>query len=110
MYTSTIGRFLNVFNLDLTNIRSGCGCRDRMEALIVQNNKLAAIAKSDAPKFVKNLQKLPVYERFAKNLLQVRVILPVRPDGCKIFTIGAKHLQAKFVDFYLIRSLDEPIP
>ena len=46
-----------------------------MEALIVQNNKLAAIAKSDAPKFVKNLQKLPVYERFAKNLLQVRVIL-----------------------------------
>lgn len=37
----------------------------------MQNNKLAAIGASDAPAFVKNLQKLPVYERFAKNLLQV---------------------------------------
>jgi magnesium-protoporphyrin IX monomethyl ester (oxidative) cyclase len=44
---------------------------DRMEALIVQNNKLAEIAGSDAPDFVKQLQRLPVYERFAKNLLQL---------------------------------------
>lgn len=42
-----------------------------MEALISLNNKLAAISKSDAPDFVKQLQKLPIYERFAKNLLQV---------------------------------------
>ncbi len=39
----------------------------------MQNNKLAAIAGGDAPSFVKQLQKLPVYERFAKNLLQVRL-------------------------------------
>ena len=43
-----------------------------MEALISWNNKLAAIGRSDAPAFVKQLQKLPIYERFAKNLLQVR--------------------------------------
>jgi aldehyde:ferredoxin oxidoreductase len=43
-----------------------------MEALISWNNKLAAIGRSDVPAFVKQLQKLPVYERFAKNLLQVR--------------------------------------
>lgn len=42
-----------------------------MEALIGWNTKLAAIGKSDAPAFVKQLQKLPIYERFAKNLLQV---------------------------------------
>jgi hypothetical protein len=45
-----------------------------MEALIGWNTKLAAIGKSDAPAFVKQLQKLPIYERFAKNLLQVRFI------------------------------------
>jgi hypothetical protein len=44
-----------------------------MEALIGWNTKLAAISKSDAPAFVKQLQKLPIYERFAKNLLQVRL-------------------------------------
>lgn len=49
-------------------------CRERMEALIGWNTKLAAIGKSDAPAFVKQLQKLPIYERFAKNLLQVRFI------------------------------------
>jgi hypothetical protein len=42
-----------------------------MEALIELNTKLAAISGSDAPAFVKNLQKLPVFERFAKNLVQV---------------------------------------
>lgn len=51
-----------------------------MEALIVQNKKLAAIAGSDAPSFVKQLQKLPVYERFAKNLLQVRLQTTCRPS------------------------------
>jgi magnesium-protoporphyrin IX monomethyl ester (oxidative) cyclase len=44
---------------------------ERMEALIGWNTKLAAIGKSDAPAFVKQLQKLPIYERFAKNLLQL---------------------------------------
>lgn len=53
--------------------RFPCFCRERMEALIGWNTKLAAIGKSDAPAFVKQLQKLPIYERFAKNLLQVRV-------------------------------------
>ena len=44
---------------------------DRMEALIRCNERLAAIGASNAPDFVKNLQRLPVFERFAKNLLQL---------------------------------------
>ena len=44
---------------------------DRMEALIRCNKKLAAISASDAPAWLKNLQRLPVFERFAKNLLQL---------------------------------------
>ena len=44
---------------------------DRMEALILCNQRLADIGASSAPAFVKNLQRLPVLERFAKNLLQL---------------------------------------
>lgn len=44
---------------------------DRMEKLIVLNKKLVAIGKSDAPQWLKTLQKLPVIERFAAELLQL---------------------------------------
>lgn len=44
---------------------------DRMEALIRLNQQLADIGASDAPDFVKNLRRLPIFERFAKNLLQL---------------------------------------
>ena len=42
---------------------------DHMEKLIVLNKKLMAISNSDAPKWLKNLQKVPVIERFAAELL-----------------------------------------
>ncbi|KAK9786692.1 hypothetical protein WJX73_003154 [Symbiochloris irregularis] len=44
---------------------------ERMENLINCNKKLAAIGASEAPAWLKNLQRLPVFERFAKNLLLV---------------------------------------
>jgi len=67
---------------------------DRMEALIVQNNKLAAISASDAPAFVKNLQKLPVYERFAKNLLQLYFGKTL--DGAGSYDLAPKDAQLAF--------------
>ncbi|CAK0784728.1 Member of the CCCH zinc finger [Coccomyxa viridis] len=44
---------------------------DQMEKLIVLNKKLVAIGQSDAPAILKNLQRLPVVERFAAELLQL---------------------------------------
>ncbi len=44
---------------------------DRMERLIVLNKKLLAIGASDAPGALKTLQRLPVLERFAAELLQL---------------------------------------
>ena len=44
---------------------------DRMERLITLNNKLTAIGKSNAPQWLKTLQKAPVVERFAAELLQL---------------------------------------
>ena len=44
---------------------------ERMEKLIVLNKKLAAISASDAPQWLKNLQKLPLFERFAAELLGI---------------------------------------
>lgn len=44
---------------------------DRMERLIVLNKKLIAIGSSDSPQWLKILQKLPVIERFAAELLQL---------------------------------------
>ncbi len=44
---------------------------DHMEKLIVLNRKLIAIGQSDAPAVLKNLQRLPVLERFAAELMQL---------------------------------------
>lgn len=44
---------------------------ERMERLIVLNQKLLAIGSSDAPGVLKTLQRLPVLERFAAELLQL---------------------------------------
>ena len=35
------------------------------------NKRLAAISASDAPQWLKNVQKLPVFERFAAELLGI---------------------------------------
>lgn len=69
-------------------------CRDRMEALIVLNNKLAAIGKSDAPDFVKTLQKLPIFERFAKNLLQLYFGKTL--DGAGSYDLAPEDTQLAF--------------
>lgn len=44
---------------------------EHMERLIVLNKKLIAIGASDAPSPFKALQRLPVLERFAAELLQL---------------------------------------
>eukprot|EP00208_Stichococcus_sp_RCC1054_P002783 CAMPEP_0206138428 /NCGR_PEP_ID=MMETSP1473-20131121/3318_1 /ASSEMBLY_ACC=CAM_ASM_001109 /TAXON_ID=1461547 /ORGANISM="Stichococcus sp, Strain RCC1054" /LENGTH=410 /DNA_ID=CAMNT_0053531865 /DNA_START=169 /DNA_END=1401 /DNA_ORIENTATION=+ len=67
---------------------------DRMEALIVLNNKLAAIGKSDAPDFVKTLQKLPIFERFAKNLLQLYFGKTL--DGAGSYDLAPEDTQLAF--------------
>ena len=53
---------------------------DRMETLITLNKKLIAVGASDAPTWLKNLQRLPLLERFAKNLLQL-FLGPVQDIG-----------------------------
>jgi magnesium-protoporphyrin IX monomethyl ester (oxidative) cyclase len=42
-----------------------------MEKLIVLNKKLIAVGASDAPGWLKILQKAPLVERFAAELLQL---------------------------------------
>ena len=44
---------------------------ERMERLIVLNKRLIAIGASDAPGVLKTLQRLPLLERFAAELLQL---------------------------------------
>ncbi|KAK9907485.1 hypothetical protein WJX75_004491 [Coccomyxa subellipsoidea] len=44
---------------------------DHMEKLIVLNKKLIAIGQSDAPVVLKTLQRLPLLERFAAELMQL---------------------------------------
>ena len=46
-----------------------------MERLIVLNQKLLDVGKSDAPAALKTLQRLPILERMGKNLLQVGPLL-----------------------------------
>ena len=45
--------------------------------------KLVAIGQSDSPTFLKNLQRLPVFERFAAELLQLFIgkAVPSGADG-----------------------------
>lgn len=57
---------------------------DRMEALIRCNKRLIEISNSTAPDWLKNLQRLPVFERFAKNLLQL-FLGPVQDIGSADF-------------------------
>lgn len=56
---------------------------EHMENLIVLNKKLIAIGQSDAPAVLKNLQRLPLLERFAAELLQLFIgkAVPAGADG-----------------------------
>ncbi len=56
---------------------------EHMENLIVLNRKLIAIGQSDAPAVLKNLQRLPVLERFAAELLLLFIgkAVPCGADG-----------------------------
>ena len=56
---------------------------EHMENLIVLNKKLIAIGASDAPVAWKTLQRLPVLERFAAELLQLFIgkAVPAGADG-----------------------------
>ena len=54
---------------------------DRLETCVTNNEKLSAIASSNAPKAVKLLRKLPHYVSNGVQLLKLYLIKPIRVDN-----------------------------
>ena len=48
-----------------------------MNYLVDCNKKLSSIGESNAPNWLKNIQKAPIFERMAANILQIFLMKPI---------------------------------
>ena len=58
----------------------------RMDQLVVYNEQLLAVGRTDAPAVVKNLQRLPLVQKMAGEML---AIFLMKPKDCGSYDLAA---------------------